>query len=196
MNTSSETPFRLALALLWVMFFGVRLYFQRQVQQGVRQYERPNEKQDRVFFRLFALAYLLLPLYFLTPWLDFARLPLPVWLRWLGGAITCTGIGLFGWAHQALGMNWTAILALSPEHQLVTGGPYRLVRHPMYSAFFVIGIGFLLLSANALIGVTYLGTLLAMVVARMSLEEKMMLDRFGDSYRRYMQTTGRLFPRF
>jgi protein-S-isoprenylcysteine O-methyltransferase Ste14 len=66
----------------------------------------------------------------------------------------------------------------------------------MYSAFFLIGIGFLLLSANAFIGITYLGTLLWMVLTRVPLEEKMMLDRFGESYRRYMQTTGRLFPRF
>lgn len=194
MNT--ETVFRITFALLWLLFFGVRIYFQRQVQAGVREYERVNEKQEKLLFRLFALATLLMPLYFLTPWLDFARLPLPVWLRWLGGVITCAGIGLFGWSHRALGMNWTAILALSKEHELVTNGPYRAIRHPMYSAFFLIGIGFLLLSANSFIGVTYLGTLLWMVLARMSPEEKMMLDRFGDSYRRYMQKTGRLFPRF
>lgn len=196
MDTSTETLFRIAFALLWVLFFGVRIYFQRKVQQGVLEYERVNEKQEKLLFRLFALAYLIMPLYFLTPWLDFARLPLPVWLRWLGAAITCAGIALFGWAHQALGMNWTAVLALSKEHELVINGPYRMVRHPMYSAFFLVGIGFLLLSANAFIGITYLGTLLWMVLARVSLEEKMMLDRFGDSYRRYMQTTGRLFPRF
>lgn len=195
MNTSTETIFRIAFAVLWLLFFAVRLYFQRKVQQEMRQYERVNEKQEKLLFRLFALAYLLMPLYFLTPWLDFARLPLPVWLRWLGAAITCAGIGLFGWAHQALGLNWTAVLALSKEHKLVTNGPYHVVRHPMYSAFFLIGIGLFLLSANAFIGVTYLGMLLWMYLARVSLEEKMMIDRFGASYRRYMQNTGRLFPR-
>jgi protein-S-isoprenylcysteine O-methyltransferase Ste14 len=165
------------------LFFGVRTYFQRKVKRLFREYGRVNEKQERLFFRLFALAYLLMPLYFLTPWLDFAGLAWPAWLRWLGGGITCTGIGLFGWAHQALGMNWTAVLALSKEHKLVTTGPYRAVRHPMYSAFFMIGIGLLLLSANGFIGVTYLGTLLLMVAARVSLEEKMMLERFGESHR-------------
>lgn len=195
MNVSTETLFRLTFAILWGVFFGVRIYFQRKVQ-GVREYERVNEPQEKRLFRLFALSYLLMPFYFLTPWLDLARLPLPIWLRWLGGAITCAGIGLFGWAHHALGMNWTAILALSKEHELVTNGPYRAVRHPMYSAFFLIGIGFLFLSANAFIGVAYLGTLLWMYLARVSLEENMMLDRFGEAYRRYMQQTGRLFPRF
>jgi protein-S-isoprenylcysteine O-methyltransferase Ste14 len=195
MSTATETGFRIAFAILWLVFFGVRLYFQRKVR-GVRVSERVNEKQELLFFRLFALTYLIMPLYFLTPWLDFARLPLPAWLRWLGGGITYAGIGLFGWAHQALGMNWTAVLALAKEHELVTNGPYRAVRHPMYSAFFVIGVGLLLLSANGFIGITYLGILLLMVLARVSLEEKMMVERFGDAYRQYIEKTGRLFPRF
>jgi protein-S-isoprenylcysteine O-methyltransferase Ste14 len=192
---NTETLFRMAFAILWVVFFGVRLYFQRKVQ-GARQYDRVNEKQENLFFRLFALSFLVMPLYFLTPWLDFARLPLPRWLRWLGGAITCAGIGLFGWTHQTLGMNWTAVLALAKEHELVTTGPYRAVRHPMYSAFFTIGVGLLLLSANAFIGLAHLGTLFVMYIARVSSEETMMIERFGDAYRQYMQKTGRLFPRF
>jgi len=65
----------------------------------------------------------------------------------------------------------------------------------MYTAFFVIGIGFVLLSANWLVGVVYLGTLGVMYVARVAAEEKMMVERFGDSYRQYMEKTGRLWPR-
>jgi protein-S-isoprenylcysteine O-methyltransferase Ste14 len=89
----------------------------------------------------------LLPLYFLTIWIGFASIPLPVWMRW-GGGIVCLGIVMFGWAHQAFGNNWNAILALSKECEMVQSGLYRRVRHPMYSAFFGIGIGFLLLSSN------------------------------------------------
>jgi protein-S-isoprenylcysteine O-methyltransferase Ste14 len=65
----------------------------------------------------------------------------------------------------------------------------------MYTAFFIIGFGFLFLSANWLIGIIYIGTLLLMYIARISAEEKMMIDRFGDSYRQYMKTTGRILPR-
>jgi protein-S-isoprenylcysteine O-methyltransferase Ste14 len=195
MDTSSELLFRIAFGILWVVYFGVRLYFQKKVKGG-QEYVRINEKQEKILFWLFAISYLLMPLYFLTPWVDFAHLSLPVWLRWAGGVLTCAGIYLFAWTHQTLGNNWTAVLALAKEHKLVTDGPYRYVRHPMYSAFFVIGFGFLLLSANWLIGVLYLGTLILMYVARVSAEEKMMTDRFGDAYRQYMKKTGRLFPRF
>jgi protein-S-isoprenylcysteine O-methyltransferase Ste14 len=60
---------------------------------------------------------------------------------------------------------------------------------------FVIGIGFLLLSANWFVDLIYLGPLVVMYITRVSLEEQMMVERFGDSYRQYMKGTGRLWPR-
>jgi protein-S-isoprenylcysteine O-methyltransferase Ste14 len=194
MNSISETIFRIVFGALWVFNFGLRLYFQRKVK-GAGRYVVTNEKREKFFFLLFALAYILLPLYFITHWIDFAHVAMPIWLRWTGVAATCVGIGLFGWTHQVLGKNWTAIPALSENHELVTSGPYRYIRHPMYTTFFIVGFGFLFLSANWLIGVIYIGTLLLMYAVRISAEEKMMLDRFGDAYRQYMKTTGRLLPR-
>jgi protein-S-isoprenylcysteine O-methyltransferase Ste14 len=193
-NQDSEIPFRIAFGALWVIYFGVRLYFQGKVK-GMGEYVHVNEKQEKLYFRLFAVAYLVLPIYFLTPRIDFAHIQLPDWARWASGMITCAGIGLFGWAHQALGLNWTAILALSAKHELVTSGPYRYVRHPMYTAFYIIGLGFLLLSANWLIGIIYLVPLTVMCAARTQAEEQMMIGRFGDSYRQYTKVTGCLLPR-
>jgi protein-S-isoprenylcysteine O-methyltransferase Ste14 len=195
MEFSAELIYRIVFGALWLVYFAVRLYFQRQVK-GMGDYTRFNEKQERLFFRLFALAYLLLAFYFLTPWVDFARFPCPDWLRWSGAVISIAGICFFGWTHQVLGNNWTAVLAISQKHQLVTDGPYRFVRHPMYSAFYLIGFGFLLLSANWLMGLIYLGTLTIMYLARVEKEEAMMLEHFGEPYQAYLQTTGRLMPRF
>jgi protein-S-isoprenylcysteine O-methyltransferase Ste14 len=196
MDLTAEIYYRIAFGILWVTYFVTRLFFQRRVKsKGIREYTLINERHEKMLFRLFALAFLLLPLYFLTPWIDFASTPLPIWLRWSGAGIICFGIALFGWAHQALGRNWTAILALSNEHELVQSGPYRVVRHPMYSAFFIIGIGFFFLSANWLAGIIYLGPLLVMYLSRVTPEETMMLERFGEPYRQYMKRTGRLLPR-
>ena len=194
MNPANEIIYRLAFGLLWVVYFGVRLYFQRQITAG-KEYTRLKPEQDALLFRIFALAFLLLAFYFLTPLVDFAALPLPGWLRWTGAVITCAGILLFGWSHQALGQNWTAVLALAKEHHFVQAGPYRVIRHPMYSAFFVLGIGFALLSANGLVAVVYLAPLLVMYLSRVSVEEQMMVERFGDAYREYMKHSGRLWPR-
>jgi protein-S-isoprenylcysteine O-methyltransferase Ste14 len=194
MTPSGEIPFRITFAVLWVTYFAMRLFFQKRIKTSLT-YTRINVQQETRLFRLFALAFILLPLYFLTLWIDFAALPLPLWLRWGGAIVTCLGIALFGWAHQALGQNWTAVLALSQEHEFVQCGLYRSVRHPMYAAFFIIGIGFALLSANLLVGVIYLAPLSVMYVARVSREEQMMIERFGDAYREYMKRTGRLWPR-
>lgn len=195
MNPAVENLFRLTFGILWVIYFGTRLFFQKRIQ-GALEYTHVNEKQEKLLFRLFAIAFLLLPVYFLTTWIDFAGLPLPSWLRWSGAGLTVLGIIVFGWSHQALGQNWTAILALSKEHELVQSGPYRVVRHPMYSAFFIIGIGLSLLSANWLVGSLYLGSVWVMYQARVAREEQMMLERFGEPYRQYMKRTGRLWPRF
>ena len=75
MSKAGEIPFRIAFGILWLVYFGVRLYFQGKVKGGRGGYVRINAKQETLFFRLFALAYLLLPLYFLTPWVDFAHFP-------------------------------------------------------------------------------------------------------------------------
>jgi len=194
MNAGSEILYRVVFGALWVIYFGVRLFFQGKVKSAGRSYVLQNEQQEKRYFRLFALAYVLLPLYFLTSWVDFGHLGFPVWLRWAGAALTVLGILLFAWAHQALGVNWTAVLALSEEQELVTSGPYRWVRHPMYTAFFVIGFGFWLLSANGLVGLIYFSTLLVMVWTRLPAEEEMMAERFGERYRAYQKTTGSLLP--
>ena len=195
MGQTAEIPFRIVFGILWAVYFGTRLYYQRKIRAG-QEYTRVNAQQEKILFGIFALGFLLLAFYFLTPWVDFASGPLPVWLRWCGGAITCAGIFLFGWSHRALGQNWTAVMALSKEHQFVQNGPYRRMRHPMYSAFFLLGIGFALLSANWLVAIVYLGPLLTMYLERVGLEEQMMVDRFGEAYREYMKHTGRLLPRF
>jgi protein-S-isoprenylcysteine O-methyltransferase Ste14 len=195
MNVRDEVLFRVIFAVLWMLYFAVRLYFQGRVRRQRLEYETFNVREEKRYFSLFALAYLLLTLYFLTPWIDFAHLSLPLWLRVAGGIITLVGILLFGLAHQALGKNWTAVLALAREHEMVECGPYRRIRHPMYSAFFAIGIGFALLSANWLAALVYLIPLTMMYLARVGREEEIMTERFGDRYRLYMQRTHRLWPR-
>ena len=195
MDTTAEFVFRMSFGLLWLVYFIVRLYFQYKVKSAGRIYRHINEKQELLYFRLFSLAFLLLAFYFVTPWIDFAHLALPLWMRWLGAVLTLLGVLFFAWCHQALGDNWTAVLALSEQQELVMDGPYKTIRHPMYTAFFLIGIGFFLLSANLLIGMIYLTPLIIMVATRIKPEEQMMLERFGESYQLYKQRSGSLLPR-
>jgi protein-S-isoprenylcysteine O-methyltransferase Ste14 len=78
---------------------------------------------------------------------------------------------------------------------LVTTGPYRWIRHPMYSAALLLLVATALLTANVIIAFGGLG-MFALLAARSRVEEQRLVDKFGDAYRNYQRTTGRFVPRF
>jgi len=80
------------------------------------------------------------------------------------------------------------------EHTLVTSGPYRWVRNPLYASYFVIVTGVTLLMANYF-PVVAGAAVLTLVVIRTRREEEKLTDRFGDEYREYMKQVGRFLPR-
>jgi protein-S-isoprenylcysteine O-methyltransferase Ste14 len=113
---------------------------------------------------------------------------------WLGLATFAAALWLFRSTHKALGHNWSMTLEVRVQHALITQGPYRWVRHPMYSAFWLWAIAQALLLPNWFAGFTGLigfGTLFFLRVGR---EERLMIETFGDDYRRYMARTWRVLP--
>jgi protein-S-isoprenylcysteine O-methyltransferase Ste14 len=115
-------------------------------------------------------------------------------IAWLGILPMATALWLFRRSHADLGRNWSISLEVREQHALVKSGVYRLVRHPMYSSFFLLGVAQMLLLANwfaGLAGVVGAGILFVFRVRR---EEQMMLDSFGDDYRSYMAHTKRIIP--
>ncbi len=119
----------------------------------------------------------------------------PLWLRWTGVFIGVISVFLFLWIHSILGKYWSPYLELREEHVLIKSGPYKLVRHPMYSAAFLLWIGSTLVMSNWLIVIANILAVLIMT-SRIEKEEKMMIDRFGDEYKEYMKTTGAFVPGF
>jgi protein-S-isoprenylcysteine O-methyltransferase Ste14 len=189
-----EIQFKVALAALLLVDAGIRLYYQR----GRREFEKiviKHEWREKFFYALVSLGLVPIFLYVLTPWIDPFHIPIPSSLRWLGAGIILAGDLLFIWSHRALGKNWSPFLEIRKGHNLVTDGPYRYIRHPMYAAIFLIGIGISLLSANWLVALAYLLPVIGMYLFRVSDEEEMMVEQFGDEYRDYMQRTGRLVPK-
>jgi len=130
----------------------------------------------------------------LTPWVDFAAMGLPGWLRWVGGAVAVSGMALFMWTHAQLAGNWSPLVERARAGTLITGGPYRWVRHPMYSSFFLFNIGLLVLMSNWIAGLPAVLTFAWMYRSRVGREERIMLDQFGDDYAAYASRTGRVIP--
>ena len=113
---------------------------------------------------------------------------------WAGIGIAAIGNWLFYRSHADLGLNWSVTLQVRENHQLVTTGVYSRIRHPMYSAMFLQGIGQLLFLPNWLIGPAWLASFGLLYLLRIGHEEQMMRDRFGADYESYCQMTGRLLP--
>ena len=126
--------------------------------------------------------------------LSWAVFPLPEWARWVGLTMAVAALPLLWWVHWALGSNFSGLLHIREEHTLVTYGPYRWVRHPMYSVFYLYMIGVLLLTSNWLIGGLMLVGLTLVLATRLQREEIAMTEKFGDHYREYMKRTGRFLP--
>lgn len=134
-------------------------------------------------------------LYLLAPRiLAWASLPLQAWLRWLGLVLAIAALALFVWVHHHLGRNFSVSLRIVRDQALVTTGPYRWVRHPMYTAFLVLHVAAFLMTANWFIGITWIGGLVVILVLRVRREEAMLREHFGEEYGSYMRRTGRLIP--
>src|ERR1700761_4594462 len=155
-----------------------------------------GDLRDRLLIALVGLGQIVLPLLFVwTRALDFADRAQPAVCLQLGAIAMAAGLWLFWRSHVDLGANWSVTLEIDAQHQLVTRGVYRLVRHPMYTSFFVSGIGQALLLANWIAGPAALATVAVLVFVRLPNEEAMMIGQFGDEYRDYMRRTGGIVPR-
>lgn len=129
-----------------------------------------------------------------SPALAFADYPLrPVPLA-AGAALFAAGLWLFHRTHADLGAMWSITLEVREGHRLVTEGLYRRVRHPMYLALLVYGLGQALALPNAVAGPSYLAAMLLLIAFRLGPEERMMVEAFGESYEVYRKRTKRLVP--
>lgn len=136
------------------------------------------------------LAYMINP-----AWMDWSSVSLPVWLRW-GGAVLGVGVmPLMYWLFSTIGDNISETVLTKESHELVTNGPYRWVRHPLYAVAPLMLIAVSLLAANWFIGGMTVIALVMIVLVVVPKEEANLIETFGDDYRAYMKRTGRLLPR-
>ncbi len=119
---------------------------------------------------------------------------LPEWIRWFGVATMVACVPLSIWTYRTLGVHFSMKLHLLEDHRLVTEGPYRFVRHPMYSTLCLCVCATVVISENVIVMIA--GSLLvAAMLFRISKEDKLLQERFGDSHKLYMKRTGAILPK-
>jgi len=196
---TDEQIFHFLFTAVFVLVFVISVYFRRKARQASGVIARSQEGGPLMLIRLVfaSLIYVPVLVYMINPaWMAWSSVPLPAWLRWLGGGLGVCAVPLIYWLLSSLGSNISETVLVKESHALVTHGPYRWVRHPLYSVSLLMLIALSLLAANAFMAVMVmvgLGIILMVVIPK---EETHLTERFGDAYRTYQQRTGRLLPRF
>ena len=191
----NEPGYRIAVAILMAVTFSLSATFRRRADKAGGRVARQEGTVMLAVLRLGALLMMLSVLvYLINPgWMRWASWASPGWLRWSGAGLSAFMIPSLYWMFISLGLNITTTTNTRPEHTLVTTGPYRWIRHPLYTFGLLFWLGISLLMANWFLPLT-ITALLAVLVKRTATEEEQLLERFGDSYRDYRSRTGRFFP--
>jgi protein-S-isoprenylcysteine O-methyltransferase Ste14 len=129
-----------------------------------------------------------------SPAFSFAEYPLRLGPLIAGVVCFAAGLWLFYRSHADLGTNWSITLEVREQHQLITQGVYRRIRHPMYSSLVLYTVAQALVIPNWVAGPSNLVAFAILFALRVRAEERMMLEQFGDEYTAYMARTKRLVP--
>lgn len=195
--------YRVLFISIFALFWSIRIYYVWKT----RDPEAPRSREERraamtkegpsgILILLLSYVEIAVVLLYLwaPPWMTWADLEYPVWFFWIGAVLMLCSIPFMMWVHRTLGLHYSFALETKNEQKIVTSGPYKRIRHPLYSAHNLFNLGMVFLTAYiplivfALLGVplTYL---------RMRDEERMMVEKFGNEYDKYMKRTGRIFPK-
>lgn len=183
--------YRLFFPVLWIAYIVYWRIAARSVKTNQRLESTPSQAIRTVAI-LVAVVLMVLP-DIPIPWLYRHFLPVGLACFWIGAAITVAGLLFSIWARVHIGQNWSSAVTIKQDHELITSGPYALVRHPIYT-------GLLLAFLGTAIALTQYRGLLALALVffslwfKLRLEEKWMRAQFGDTYIAYSRRTAALVP--
>ena len=193
---TSELIFRLLTGTLFVTIFSISIYFRHRAERQGGQLNRREGQRLLIPLRLLGLV-AVLPLfgYIINPdWVAWARIELPLWVRWGGVLVAITMLPLLYAVLVTIGNNISPTEATRANHQLITSGPYRWIRHPLYTFGALFFLALSVLTTLWWPALLLLPALLALIW-RARFEEANLIARFGNDYRAYMQRTGRFLPK-
>jgi len=172
----------------------LRSYYIQYYVEGKQQ--RYFNKKERLFLLFIFVGFQLLPImYVFTTWFSFFDYNLPKWLGFPSTMLYGFGVWLFFRAHADLGQYWSPGLEIKENHQLITTGVFKWVRHPMYAAFVAIAVAQIFMLQNWIVGPAFLLLAIPFYLQRVKREERQLIRHFGNDYRNYMDQTNALFPK-
>jgi len=128
-------------------------------------------------------------------WLNLKLWPVTQSLLWIGLGLTAAGVAISIWARVTLGANWSSVVTLKEDHELIRKGPYRWVRHPIYTGILVSFIGTELIKGH-LRGWMGLAIVLATFYFKARREERFLQQEFGAGFEEHARRTGMFLPKW
>jgi len=194
----NENIFRILAAVIFFTGIGISGYFRRKADRDTG--EKISRKVDgntmMTFIKIGGLLLWFSPLvYLINPaWMAWSKIGLPESVRWagVGFGILCV-LGIY-WLFSSIGSGISPTSATRKEHKLVTSGPYRWVRHPLYTVGSSLFIAFGMMADNWFVATLGVLAFIGMAI-RTPKEEANLIEKFGDEYREYMKRTGRFLPK-
>src|SRR5512133_3365345 len=194
----NENIFRILAALIFFTGIGISSYYRRKADKETGEKISRNVDGNvlMTIIKIGGLVLWLSPMvYLLNPsWMMWSKIGLPDEIRWLGVGfgILCV-LGIY-WLFSSIGSGITPTSATRQQHTLVTSGPYRWIRHPLYTIGSALFIGFGMMADTWFIALLGILPFIAMAI-RTPNEEANLIEKFGDEYRAYMKRTGRFLPK-
>jgi protein-S-isoprenylcysteine O-methyltransferase Ste14 len=159
---------------------------------------KPAESSESKASRMFHLIVLnggviLLVFSFSIPGFGKRFVPASPVLQGIGLAVELTGFALAIWARRTLGSNWSGEVRIATGHQLVRTGPYKLIRHPIYTAVLTMYLGILIVSGqvHATVGLTII---VLAYLRKIRMEETILAAQFGEEFLTWRRKTWALAP--
>ncbi len=178
---------------LWIVFAAYWL---------ISAFKRKKTKQrESIQQRMLYIAPILIAVFFLyNPsanfgWLGTYFAPHTLGIQWAGVAVMAAGLAFAVWARVHLGTNWSGVVTLKEGHELIRTGPYRSVRHPIYTGILIGFLGSAIVNGQVR-GLIALAIIWGSFYIKARREEALLAQEFGPKFEEHTRHTGMFAPKF
>src|SRR5713101_1339006 len=179
------------ISACWILFAVIWLLAAFATKQSV--YRESRLQRMRYVIPILLGGFLLAKGHRLSDPLNHRVIPHVEALAWTGAVSCIVGLAFCIWARFTLGRNWSAVVTLKGGHELITNGPYALVRHPIYTGLLTMFVATVLVRGHVA-GIIAIPFVFGSFWIKLRYEEKLMLKQFPEQYSAYQKRVKLIVP--